>query len=57
MNEHTNSLKCDRLVELRKKMGAACAKESKKYCIENIIPQWMSLFEELLAKKRKHKSA
>ncbi len=43
--------------ELRKKMGAACAKESKKYCIENIIPQWMSLFEELLAKKRKHKSA
>lgn len=39
---------------LRKKMGAVCVKESEKYHIENIIPRWMSLFEELLAKKRKH---
>ena len=40
--------------ELRRKMGMVSAKESEQYNIENIIPRWMSLFEELLAQKRKN---
>ena len=42
--------------ELRRKMGMVSAKESEQYNIENIISRWMSLFEELLLRKRKNQT-
>ena len=36
----------------RKEMGYAALEDSRKYATENIIKQWMALFEELLEKKR-----
>ena len=38
--------------ELRMAMGQACLQEVKQYRMENIVPRWMDLFQELLAKKR-----
>lgn len=38
--------------ELRRTMGQAGIKESDQYKLENIIPRWMTLFQETLAKKR-----
>ena len=37
---------------LRKTMGQAAQKESKKYELDKIIQRWMTLFKETLAKKR-----
>ena len=45
-----------RLIEndsLRKRMGASASERAKNYSIEKIIPQWMSLFEDLMAAERK----
>lgn len=44
-----------RLIEdedLRHRMGEAALKKAEQYRIENIIPMWMELFNELLKKKR-----
>lgn len=41
--------------EKRKRMGHAAQKESEQYKIEQIIPYWMELFQELLDKKRREK--
>jgi glycosyltransferase involved in cell wall biosynthesis len=38
---------------LRKQMGRAALERSKDYSIEKIIPQWISLFDELMAKRKK----
>ena len=37
----------------RKAMGKAAFEESRKYATENIISQWMSLFDNLLEKKQR----
>ena len=37
----------------RKAMGKAAFEESRKYATENIISQWMSLFDDLLEKKQR----
>ena len=34
--------------ELRHKMGAAAKETAKKFHIENIIKEWMQLFNELI---------
>lgn len=39
--------------ELRQKMGRAALQGADKYRIENIVLRWMSLFRDLLTKKRK----
>lgn len=39
--------------DIRKKMGKAALEKSKNYSIDKIIAQWMNLFNELLAEKRK----
>lgn len=39
--------------ELRMKMGKAALQKAKQYSIENIIPQWMELFNNLINEKRK----
>lgn len=36
--------------ELRKKMGEKALENSKRFTQENIIPQWISLFETILKK-------
>ena len=33
--------------ELRRKMGAAALERAKDFSLENIIPKWTSLFEDL----------
>ena len=38
--------------EQRKAMGQAALKEAEKYKLEEITQRWMTLFEDLLAKKR-----
>ena len=38
--------------ELRKRMSSVALKEVEQYRMKNIIPRWMELFQELLAKKR-----
>lgn len=38
--------------EMRKNMGQAALKESEHYKLDGIIQRWMTLFQELLAKKR-----
>lgn len=37
--------------ELRQRMGKAAKEKANKYKIENIIPQWMNLFNRLIDKK------
>lgn len=39
---------------LRKSMGEAALKESKKYGVDEIVPHWMMLFKDLLKQKRKN---
>ena len=38
--------------ELRKRMGQAALKESEQYKLDDIIQRWMTLFQELLSKKK-----
>lgn len=41
---------------LRKKMGVAALERSKDFSIDKIIPKWMSLFGELMEKKKRKTS-
>ena len=56
MDEATLAERICQLIEdenLRTKMGAAALERAKEFSLEKIIPQWTSLFEELMKSKKR----